>query len=240
MKSKILLTSLLLTLFVITGLVAQNSCPAPTGINASGITANSAIIQWNAVPSAVVYNVRFRVYPGPNNAWTNLTTTVASITITGLLDSTMYEYQVQTGCAGLNGAIQLSAFSASQYFTTLHAQSNTCAVPVGLFVNSITATSAKLNWATTGASSYKVRFRQTGTIAWTIVNAANAYKNISGLNASTSYQWQVRSICILSTGAIVKSNWSNSNTFVTSGSNACPAPSGLTITVAGEIGRAHV
>lgn len=89
----------------------------------------------------------------------------------------------------------------------------TCGTPGSLSASSITSSSATLNWGTvSGASSYGVRYRVQGTSSWTNVNGVSGTsRNITGLSASTTYQFQVRAVCS------VTGSYSSSATFTTSG-----------------------
>lgn len=228
MKSKNYIKSIVFALLVLTSFAnAQNQCPTPTGITVINITNNSATVSWNAVPGALIYNVRYRQSPAPNNTWLTVTTQTTSVNISNLVSNSLYEYQVQTGCSGLNGAIILSSFSPLDYFTTLGG-GNVCPVPAGLFANNITNTSAKLNWGSTGASSYKLRYRIIGSLTWLSANATANHKTIGSLVSGANYQWQVRSVCIAPSGVITKSAWSSMSNFTTTSANSCPAPTNLT------------
>ena len=95
----------------------------------------------------------------------------------------------------------------------------TCNVPTGLNATNITTNSARLNWGTvSGAATYDVRFRQTGTSNWTLANTSGTFYNAAGLNDNTSYEFQVRTNC---TGA--SSAYSSSVSFTTE-TNAPPPP----------------
>lgn len=71
-----------------------------------------------------------------------------------------------------------------------------CDIPSGLAATSITSSSANLSWTSTGASSYNLQYKITGGATWTTISgiSSNSYA-LSGLNAGTSYQWQVQSVC---------------------------------------------
>jgi hypothetical protein len=71
-----------------------------------------------------------------------------------------------------------------------------CGTPSGLSASSITTTSATLNWGTvTGATSYNVRYKVLDGPTWTATIATTNNKAISGLSASSSYEFQVQAVC---------------------------------------------
>jgi hypothetical protein len=88
-------------------------CTAPTGLNATAITATSATVNWTAVTGAVSYAVDYKA--SSSTTWISVATatTSTSANITGLAASTLYDYRVSTNC-GTNGA---SGFTAAQFTT---------------------------------------------------------------------------------------------------------------------------
>ena len=71
-----------------------------------------------------------------------------------------------------------------------------CAAPSGLSATSITLTSATLNWASvTTATSYNVQYKLASATTWTTLTSVPTSIAISGLNASTTYQFKVQAIC---------------------------------------------
>ncbi len=101
---------------------------------------------------------------------------------------------------------------------------SSCAAPTGLSSSAITTSSATVSWsAVSGAISYDVDYKLTSSGTWT--NAATATTgtsvNISGLSASSTYDWRVRTNC--SSGS---SSYSAAQ-FTTSAVPVCNAPSGL-------------
>lgn len=211
-----------------TTLSCTNACPVPTGLTSSNITSGSATVSWASLSSANVYNVRYRPFPATSNSWLTLTVQTNSANLISLLCSRNYEWQVQRVCGST--ATSVGAFSPSSYFTTLPC-TNVCPAPTALTAASITTTSAVLTWSSTGAASYHVRYKPSGSLVWTDVFPATNTITLTGLSPSTFYQWQVRSRCVFSS-AIVFSAWSALSTFQTLGFNtACVAPTGLTTTV---------
>ncbi|MES2619373.1 MAG: endonuclease/exonuclease/phosphatase family protein [Bacteroidota bacterium] len=89
------------------------SCPVVSSVSVSNITQTSATVSWNMTSSVLGYNVRLKQTVG--TIWTNMTTAVTNINITGLTAGTNYEVQIQTKCDGL----LTSAWSPSTNFTTL-------------------------------------------------------------------------------------------------------------------------
>ena len=195
------------------------SCGTPTGLFASGITANSATLNWTAVSGALSYNVRYR--QSGTTTWTNLSTSATSATVSGLLNTTQYEFQVQAVCSSGTGS-----YSASSTFVTIVTQG--CGTPVGLNATFVTSNSAVLNWvAVSGATSYNVRWRQIATTAWTTGTTASTSLSINGLVARTTYEFQVQAVCNGTPGS-----FSDSAIFATGSSDGseCGTPSGLAAT----------
>ncbi len=87
----------------------------------------------------------------------------------------------------------------------------TCATPSGLNATGINTTAATLNWlSVSGALSYNIQYRVSGTTTWNNSTAATNSKAISGLSAGTTYEYQVQTVC---TGQ--NSSYSSSATFTT-------------------------
>ena len=190
---------------------AASICGIATVYPATNITSSSATFDWSDVSGATGYNIQYRKIG--TITWTSTTSTTSSKSVSGLMSSTIYEFQVQTVCSG-----GTSAFSASATFTTLTA---TCGVASGLSASSITSLSATLNWAAvSGATSYNIQYRKTGTTTWTSGTSTTTSLAVSGLTSSTIYEFQVQTVCSGGTSA-----FSASATFTTSStlSNTVPA-----------------
>ncbi|MFN9597052.1 MAG: fibronectin type III domain-containing protein [Bacteroidota bacterium] len=196
------------------GCVPPNiSCGTPTGVIASGVTSSSASISWSAVSGATSYNVQYRI-AGSGAAWSSTSSTTTGVALSGLAASTQYEVQVQAVCGTNTGS-----FSASTLFTTT-ATGTTCGTPSGLSANSVTTSSATLNWvAVSGASSYNVQYRPNSTTVWTTTTSATTSVNISGLTAATQYTYQVQAVCSGTPGT-----YSTTATFTTQSATTCNDP----------------
>lgn len=124
-----------------------------------------------------------------------------------------------------------SSLGAGGYTVTI-TSGNSCAVtnsytvldvkiakPAALTVAPITQCTVKLNWAAVPtAGSYEVRYRLTGGLFSSPINIGNVLTyTFTGLSASTSYEFQVRSKCPTTAE---KSAWSKKTTSTI----ACGAP----------------
>lgn len=95
--------------------------------------------------------------------------------------------------------------------------------PSTLSASDVTSNSATLNWAAvSGATNYTAQYRVSGSGTWSAAGStAGTSLTVSGLTASTSYSWSVKSDC---------SAYSAESSFTTTGTGpvGCPSPAGLT------------
>ena len=196
---------------------AASTCGIPD-VNQFGTlnkTATSASPYWVGISGATSYNVEYRIrnigaaYSAP------ISTSTTALTISGLQPSSNYEFIVQSVCPS-----GVSAFSQSGWFTTLAGTGTACDLPAGLSVSNMGTTTATLNWNTvSAATSYKVQYRKSGTTTWTSANAGTNSLAISGLTATTLYEFQVQTVC--SSGS---SAFSSSSSFTTNGTPGIAVP----------------
>ena len=165
-------------------------CGNPTGLSASGITNTSANLSWAAVTNALNYDVDYK--PSSSTTWLSAAvgTTSTSVTLSTLTQGTAYDWRVLAHCSAGAGN-----YVSSQFTTT---SPQVCNPPSGLTASSITSTGATVNWtAVTGAVSYTVDYKANTSSTW--INAATATTAtsvaISGLTASTLYDWRVLTNC---------------------------------------------
>ena len=189
--------------------------------SSTNITAGSCTVGWAAVTGATSYNVQYRIR-NSGGSWTTTNATTNSHNLTGLSATTLYEFQVQTVCNG-----GTSVYSSPGIFTT--ASGASCGIPSGLNVSGLNASGATLSWvAVSGAGSYSIQYRTTGSSSWTSTTSTTASKTLSGLNANTEYEFQVQSICGSASSAY--STLSNFTTTAISGS-ALPVPDHIVICI---------
>lgn len=191
-------------------------CTNPSTLSTSSITNNSAVLNWNSVSGVSTYEVRIK--PVSTSTWTAYSgITTNSYSVSGLSASTNYEWQVRSSCN--------SAFTASNTFTTT---TPPCSVPTGLATTNINTSTATLNWNTvSGAVSYTVEYKPSTSSTWISQNTTSTLYNLSGLSASTNYDWRVKTNC--SSGS---SAYTATQTFTTQVSCYDPNESNNTSTTA--------
>jgi Fibronectin type III domain len=158
------------------------------------------------------YTVQYRITGA--GSWSTFATGVVSTasTATGLTASTAYDFQVFAVNSAGNGTA-----SATANATTAIAAPG---VPTALTAGTATATTMPLSWtapASGGAvASYSVQWSPHGANTWTTVaDISGTSTTISGLTASTSYDFEVEAV-----NAGGNSGWSSAVTAsTTSGGN---------------------
>ncbi|OEJ98685.1 hypothetical protein A8C32_05665 [Flavivirga aquatica] len=144
------------TNFTISAPIACNAT-APTGLAASSISSNSAILNWNNIPGAS-YNLEYREVGAA--AFTTLSLTELSQTLTGLNSLTQYEAKIRSICPDNS----TSVYSTIHKFTTTEIPLDYC-----------TSTSSNVN------DEYISRVRLN-----TIDNTSDAqfYNNFTGISTT--------------------------------------------------------
>jgi Metallo-peptidase family M12B Reprolysin-like/Secretion system C-terminal sorting domain/Bacterial pre-peptidase C-terminal domain/Fibronectin type III domain len=186
-------------------------CGDPVGLNATAITNTGATLGWAAVASALSYDVDYKLTSSAT--WTNAATgtTATAVSVTGLTQGTAYDWRVRANCAAGSGN-----YVAAQFTTTAP-----CGTPAGLSTSAITSSSATVSWtALAGASNYTVEYKLTSAATYTTAAAATTATsvNITGLSASSVYNWRVRANCASGPGAYAN------GTFSTTAVSTCPGP----------------
>ncbi len=98
-------------------------------------------------------------------------------------------------------------------------QSTMCAPPATVSTTNITASSAKLNWASiNGATQYLLRGRKKGTSLWQQVMLPGNRSSFTAQNLScnTNYEWHIRTNCDTTQLVDINSGFSMLTTFKTS------------------------
>ncbi|HJS55150.1 MAG TPA: fibronectin type III domain-containing protein, partial [Chitinophagaceae bacterium] len=192
---------------------AAPSCSDPAGLNTTAITTNSATVSWNAVAGAVSYDVDYKA--ASSGTWINAASNTAllSVNLAGLAASTLYDWRVRADCSGGS-----SNYVQTQFTTT----AASCNAPAGLNTTAITTSSATLNWnAVASAVSYDADYKAASSGIWinAATNTASLSVNLTGLAASTLYDWRVRADCSGGSSNYVQTQFTTS-----AAGGACPGP----------------
>ncbi len=120
---------------------------APVNIVVSNITAASAVVTWDAI-SGATYNFRYRKVG--DATWNESTISANTITLSGLLPATNYEYQVAAICSGTTGT-----YSNLAQFTTLSPQYCTAGATSTSFEKISNVQFANINNNSTSTAGYE-------------------------------------------------------------------------------------
>jgi phosphoribosyl-AMP cyclohydrolase len=193
----------------------SNTCNPPTNlsINQFELTSTSVNIQWDAAipaPSGYLYAYNTVNTVGGNDGYTQGT----AAWIDGLTPNTTYYWWVASDC-------QPQQWVPGGSFTTPAASG--CGVPTALSVSNITSNSSRLNWnaPASAPSSYELYIVTTNTPP--TANTTNVLTSttagvgvLSGLSASTTYYYWIRSNC-----GTTKSAWVSGGSFTTIAALTC-------------------
>ncbi len=99
--------------------------------------------------------------------------------------------------AGSNEVIQVQNAWYAVGVGTAGGGGGGCTTPAGLSSSSITSSSATVSWgAVSGAASYNLQYKTSAGSTWTTVSGiATTSYNLTGLAASTTYNYQVQTVC---------------------------------------------
>lgn len=195
-------------------------CNAPTGLTSTTISSSSVNLGWSATSGAVGYSLEYKL--GSSSTWTtisgNLSTT--SYALTNLFAATLYHWQIKTNCA--TGS---SGFSSGSFTT---AAAPLCNAPSGLSVSSITSSSVNISWsAVSGALNYTVEYKSSISSTWLVIPGGQTTTSVTlnGLNASSSYDWRVKTNCSSGTSGYASSTFTIEAILV----QTCNAPGNLSV-----------
>ncbi len=183
------------------------SCPAAYNLAATSASIGTADLNWTS-SLGETYDVRYRVVG--TTEWTEISgLSTTSLSLSGLQACVQYEFQVRTHCDGEAGEYGSSFIWTSE---------GCCTMPQQLTPGAAGETTVTVGWTEVlAAASYELRFALQGSSTWTTVTGLTGSSHpLTGLEACTGYQVQVRSLC---GGGF--SDWSASALFQTTGCGAC-------------------
>ena len=154
-----------------------------------------------------------------DTTWTIINSVSNTFDTTGL-ELANYEWQVQTICNS-----DTSEYSGFYMFSTMDTLN--CNLPENLVVSEVTHSSARLNWTSaysTQFSNYQVQYKTKDEVNWTSVNTDTTSILINALIPDTVYNWQVRTVCNMSSDFIQRS-------FKTLPTDVCNEPDSLRVSL---------
>lgn len=206
--------------------VGVGAIQGPLSAEPSDIRQNAVTLNWGSVPGAASYIVRYRTLP--DGAFITLEgITNTSVSISNLLPSTRFEYQIQAVCS--NG--KFSSVSGPFTFTTAMPMGN-CPEPASVSVVPESQTATVIWSRVPNAQTYHLRYRELPNGAFIEINFISGTTSfiLTQLLSNTSYEVQVQANC----SPTESSNFSALQRFVTLGgnNNLCIAPQNLSVTPA--------
>ncbi len=166
--------------------------PAPTGLAASNITANTALLSWNPAPvelGPVTYNIYLRVCRGRGGCGASLLVsgiTATEANLSGLVSGASYGFFVATNFSGT-----ISPFSIPAFLTTLSVGAPTSVT------TTVTQNSVTLSWLPPAISGvpvvgYRVAEFVSGSgLVIRADNIADTTATISGLLSNSTHLFYV-------------------------------------------------
>ncbi|MVM34944.1 hypothetical protein GO755_33255 [Spirosoma sp. HMF4905] len=191
-----------------TGSLSPNAAirisPVVTGLNTTNISGSNAQLNWNSLGTGITYTVQYRAVGSSN--WSTISNVPDNYTILYSLPvNTTYEWQVKA----TNG----DTYSGPVNFTT------PCPTP-SLYTAYPSRVSASLSWTYGYLETYTLQWRVQNTPTWNSISAiTSTYYSLTGLTASTPYEWRVQGTCPGSTTIVT--DYSSPKSFTTI---ACPIP----------------
>ena len=198
-------------------------CGNPSALTVDSVGVNEAYLSWTSPVGADHFVVLYS--DSGSGVWNSATTVNTNIALTGLSTYAPVEWKLLVFCdaSGLNNSDTI----AGSNFTT----ANPCTVPNGLSTSNVGLTSITFNWnAAALAHHYEFRRRVQGTATWTtLTNLTGTSRTVTNLASSTTYEWEVRTICTWNGTSF--SDWSATQTVTTL--TPCPLASNIsTINIA--------
>ncbi|KAA3648874.1 MAG: T9SS C-terminal target domain-containing protein [Bacteroidetes bacterium] len=188
-----------------------NTCSAtPSGLDTRFISDVSANFYWDTIPGAISYKIMYR--RSSANQWENVefrNVQKGILKVSGLNPNTKYFWAIRVKDSGGNW----SNISDVQNFWTL---ANPCILPSNLNTSGISSSMARITWTdASNALYYKVRYFKQGSNSKTTLRVSSGREKywITGLDASSTYNWQIKAVC--SYRDRTGTQWSNIQSFNT-------------------------
>ncbi|MGB1248106.1 MAG: fibronectin type III domain-containing protein, partial [Chitinophagales bacterium] len=201
------------------------SCPAPSGIMTSNVTASSVDVAWTENGPATAWEVEYVATGGAQGSGTVVSATSNPFTVTGLAENTSYDVYVRAIC----GAGDESDWFGGAGTTFMTGEA--CPDPSGLLASNITGNTAELSWTENGtATLWSIEYGAPGFTpgTGTTANASSNPFTLNGLAASSDYEFYLTSLCA---NMIISNQVGPSASFTTSSVDIVDLGNGQTVDV---------
>ncbi|MEG1572284.1 MAG: fibronectin type III domain-containing protein [Bacteroidales bacterium] len=193
------------------------TCPSPKNVTISEIESTQAKLTFESLDQSKEYIVGIRPKNNEDSSYTYQVLNNNTYLFFNLLPLTNYQVSLTSLCSIRDTA----AWVVVEFMTPSNIY---CAYPDTITVNSITKTTAKLNWSGM-AQKYILKYKEKLEPQWhTIENIISKAYQFENLNKGTVYQYTLQSVC--SEAPSDTSSWTQIDTFATVNSS-CFAPTQL-------------
>jgi hypothetical protein len=158
-------------------------CNAPSGLTASAISISGATVSWTAVSGAVSYDVDYKL--SSSGTWLNAATATASasVAISGLIASSVYDWRVLTNCS-----FGSSGYSSAQFTTATASTCSTAFEPnetqsTAATINTGVANSAAIT-TSTDIDYFKISTSATSNIVYSLVGPSGLDYDLTIYNSA--------------------------------------------------------
>ncbi|MCB9285475.1 MAG: T9SS type A sorting domain-containing protein [Lewinellaceae bacterium] len=153
---------------------------------------SNCFIQWQHIPGAVAYRIRYQPVGNPPNLWIvkQVSGGFNSIVLAGLVPGTDYVFQTSTLCSE-----EFTPWSNNYYFSTLPDPYNDCkAWEPGTITTTNTTATIQIQ-PVPGASQYLIRYRVSGGSTWLSAQTLATVFNLNNLMPGTTYEFRTQTKC---------------------------------------------
>ncbi|KAA9338229.1 T9SS type A sorting domain-containing protein [Hymenobacter busanensis] len=179
---------------------AAPACPPITGLTATGITPNSAQVNFVGAAGNTSYQVSYITTGGSLPVIVTPNPTSSPVTITGLQPNTQYTVCVTSICGS-----QTSTTPVCLNFLTASLPA-VCAAPTNVLVTSVSSTAATVSFTpSASATNYTVTYTPAGGSAQS-VGASGSPLTLMGLTPNTPYTVSIVSNCAGGTRSTATAN----------------------------------